>query len=141
MLVSRFLVFSAPILVAFSVLIAGRFNFPAVREGNALDRFFIKVQLGLNVVSIPLAAILPVLTSFKGQPWLAYIAVVLVTTALLVYPVQLPARRPVAPSTKALRSVAAPELRRTRWPYRTLFALGYSALLIYAFPLAASHAG
>lgn len=133
------LLLSACILVALSVVTAGRFRFVPVRVGNSLDRFFIKLQLGFNIVSIPLAAILPILTKFEGQPWLAYVAASLVTASLVVYPVQLPPLLKLAPSTRSKRSVAAADLRRTRWPYQTLFALGYLALLVYAFPLASSY--
>lgn len=135
------LLLSACILVALSVVTAGRFRFIPVREGNSLDRFFIKLQLGLNIVSIPLAAILPILTKFEGQPWLAYVAVALVAASLVVYPIQLPPLLKLAPSTRGKRSAAAADLRRTRWPYQTLFALGYLALLVYAFPLASSYQG
>ena len=141
MLMETPLLLSACILVALSVVTAGRFRFIPVREGNSLDRFFIKLQLGLNIVSIPLAAILPILTKFDGQPWLAYVAVALVTASLVVYPVRLPALLKLAPSTGGKRSVAAGHLRRTRWPYQTLFALGYLALVVYAFPLAISYQG
>lgn len=135
------LLLSACILVALSVVTAGRFRFIPVREGNSLDRFFIKLQLGLNIVSIPLAAILPIVTKFEGQPWLAYVAVALVTASLVVYPVRLPTLPRLAPSTLGRRSVGAADLRRARWPYQTLFALGYLALLLYAFPLASSYQG
>ncbi|MBJ2122480.1 hypothetical protein I6N91_15980 [Arthrobacter sp. MSA 4-2] len=135
------LLIAACLLVAYSGLVGGRSNFPAVQEGNGLDRFFVRVQLSLNFISIPLAAVLPVVTAFKGQPWLAYATVVLVTTALLVYPVQLPAWRFVAPSMEGKRSVAPSDIRRTRWPYRTLFVLGNLTLLIYAFTFITSTSG
>ena len=135
------LLLCACILVALSVVTAGRFRFVPVREGNSLDRFFIKLQLALNAVSIPLAAILPILTRFEGQPWLAYVAVALVTASLIVYPLKMPALRKIAPSTLGKRSVEAFGLRQTRWPYQTLFALGYLALVAYAFPLALSYEG
>jgi hypothetical protein len=133
------LLLSACILVALSVVTAGRFRFIPVREGNSLDRLFIKLQLGLNIVSIPLAALLPIVTKFEGQPWLAFVAVALVTASLVVYSVQLPPLLELAPSTRGKRSIAAADLRRTRWPYQTLFALGYLALVVYAFPLASSY--
>ena len=110
MLMETTLLLSACILVALSVVTAGRFRFVPVREGNSLDRSFIKLQFGLNVLSIPLAAVLPILTRFEGQPWLAYIAVALVSASLAMYPVQLPA----LPSTQAKRSVETSGLRRTR---------------------------
>jgi len=113
--------------------------FVPVREGNSLDRSFIKLQLGPNVLSIPLAAVLPILTRFEGQPWLAYIAVALVSASLAMYPVQLPALPPLTPSTQAKRSVETSGLRRTRWPYQTFLALGYLALVLYSFPLAISY--
>lgn len=135
------LLLSACILVALSASAAGRFRFIPVREGNSLDRFFIKLQLGLNVVSILLAAILPIVTKFEGQPWLASVAAALVSASLVTYPIQLPAWRKLAPSTRGKRSVNAADVRRTRWPYQTLFALGYLALVLYAFPLAISYQG
>ena len=117
-------------LISLSLVTAGRFRYP-VNPGSALDRFFVRLQIVYNVLSILVASLLPSFTGFQGLPWLAYSAAVVVTLALAVYPVELPALGRLGPSTVGKRSVKAGALRRTRWPYQTLFALGYIMLAAY----------
>jgi uncharacterized membrane protein YfbV (UPF0208 family) len=126
----RFLLLGALVVISLSLVTAGRFRYP-VKPGSALDTFFVRLQLAGNVVSIIIAAVLPSLTGFQGLPWLSYTAAALVVSALAFYPMKLPALDGLRAPTNGKRSVKTVELRRTRWPYQTLFAVGYLMLLAY----------
>jgi hypothetical protein len=126
----RFLLLASLVLISLSLVNAGRFRYP-VKPGSTLDRFFIRLQIAYNFLSIAVATLLPSFTGFQGLPWLAYSAAALVILALAVYPLELPALDALSPSTEGKRSVKAPDRRRTRWPYQTLFALGYMVLAAY----------
>jgi hypothetical protein len=128
----RFLLLGSLVLISLSLVNAGRFRYP-VKPGSALDHFFIRLQIGYNFLAILVAAVLPSFTGFQGLPWLAYAAAGVVTLALAVYHIELPALGRLRASTEGKRSVEAPSLRRTRWPYQTLFALGYMMLGAYTF--------
>lgn len=128
----RFLLLGALVLISLSLVNAGRFRYP-VKPGSKLDRFFVRLQIAYNILSILVAVLLPSFTGFQGLPWLAYSAAALLTLALAVYPVELPALGKLKAATEGKRSVKAPQLRRTRWPYQTIFALGYVLLAAYTF--------
>jgi hypothetical protein len=64
---------------------------------------------------------------------LSYVAALLVVAALACYPVNLPSIWNTEGTTAAKHAVDANSLIRTRWPYQTLFALGYCVLLTYVF--------
>lgn len=132
----RFLVIFAFVLIAASTATAGRFRYP-VKEGTRLDLFFERLQLSGNVLALALEMALPIVTGFVGVPALSFIAAGFQLAAILAYRVQLPAIRPVRASTSARHSVDEASLRRTRWPYQTLFALGYIILLAYLISIGA----
>ena len=118
------------VLVSASVSIAGRYHFP-IKEGSKVDLVYERIQLYGNFVAIVVELLLPLVTGFVGLPLLAFAAAIFQTVAVVLFRVKLPAVRPVRPQTSALHSVADDELRRTRWPYQTSFALGYVLLLAY----------
>ena len=128
----RLLLLGALVLISLSLVTAGRFRYP-IKPGSAPDRFFVRLQIANNVLAILVAALLPLFTEFQGLPWLAYSAAGVVTLALAVYPVELPAFGRLAPPTEGKHSVDAAALRRTRWPYQALFAIGYAMLAAYTF--------
>lgn len=117
-------------LVAASVCIAGRYRFP-LKEGSRADLFYERLQLYGNFVAIGVELVLPFVTGFVGLPVLAFTGAILQTAAVAIFQVKLPAIRIVRPQTSSSHSVAVDELRRTRWPYQTTFALGYVSLLAY----------
>ncbi|MDT0195547.1 hypothetical protein Q9R30_09285 [Arthrobacter sp. AB6] len=126
----RFLILLAIVLASVAVCVAGRYRFP-IKEGSRADHFFERLQLAGNVVAIGVELLLPAVTGFLGQPLLAFAAAILQVFAVSIFRVQLPPIRAVRPGTAAQHSVGERELRRTRWPYQTAFALGYVLLLAY----------
>jgi hypothetical protein len=132
----RFVVILAFVLIAASVAAAGRFRYP-VKEGTRADLFFERLQLSGNFLALAVEMALPIVTDFVGVPALSFIAGGFQLAAIIAYRVQLPAIRPVRASTSGRHSVNEVSLRRTRWPYQTLFALGYIILLAYLFSIGA----
>jgi hypothetical protein len=126
----RFLILLAIVLASVAVCTAGRYGNP-IKEGSRADHFFERLQLAGNAVAIGVELLLPAVTGFLGQPLLAYAAAILQIFAVSIFRVQLPPIRAFRPGTAAQHSVAEQELRRTRWPYQTAFALGYVLLLAY----------
>ncbi|MFJ4207925.1 hypothetical protein ACIPY2_05600 [Paenarthrobacter sp. NPDC089675] len=131
---ARSFIILALVVVALSLAVAGRFRYP-LRPSFAMDRFFVRLQLGGNGVALVAAAMLPFLTAFQGLWAFGFLAAALLVTALFLFPLKLPAVRPVRASTSGRRSVRAESLTRTRWPYQTAFAAGYVSLLIYIWSI------
>lgn len=126
----RILVLVATVLPALALTTAGRHRFP-VKEGSRADLFFERMQLGGNYLAIGVELLLPFVTGFLGLPLLAYAAAALQLLAVMIFQVQLPPIRAFRPGTSGQHSVHEGKLRRTRWPYQTAYALGYSLLLAY----------
>jgi hypothetical protein len=129
---AQFLLTFAVILISMSLVTAGRFRFP-LEPGSKLDNFFVHLQLVGNILAVVTAALLPIVTEYRGIPALSFIAAILVVAALAIYQVKLPSIWNTERTTAAKHSVDAESLVRTRWPYRTLFAVGYFVLLAYVF--------
>lgn len=134
----RFLILLALVLVALAVATAGRHRYP-IKEGSRADRFFERFQLAGNVVAIGVGLLLPIVTVFVGLPLLAYTAAAFQLLAVAIFQVQLPPARAFRPGTSGYHSVEENNLRRTRWPYQTAFALGYFFLLAYVFSIFARY--
>lgn len=130
----RFLILLALVLVGLAVAAAGRFRLP-VKEGSRTDQFFVRFQLAGNVVAIGVDVLLPIVTVFVGMPLLAYSAAILQLLAVTIFHVQLPPVRWFRPGTSGQHSVEEENLRRTRWPYQTAFAMGYAFLLAYVLSI------
>lgn len=130
MLMERSLIIFSVILISASVCIAGRYRFP-IQEGSKVDLFYERLQLYGNVVAIGVELLLPFVTGFVGIPVLAFTAALFQAAAVAIFRIKVRAIRIVRPKTSASHSVAVEELRRTRWPYQTSFALGYVSLLAY----------
>ena len=131
-LVGRFLIWLSIVLIAASLATAGRFRFP-VKEGSRTDVFFQRLQLLGVVIAAVVELVLPAATGWRGLPVLAYTAAALHLASLAVYRVRLRAVQGIRPGTTGSHSVNEQDLRRTRWPYQTLFAVGYMILLVYVF--------
>jgi len=131
-MMGRFLILFSVVLVATSVVTAGRFRFP-LKEGSRPDVFFQRLQLTGIVIATVLELALPAATSWLGLPLFAYTAAALHVASLAIYRVKLPAIQGIRAGTTGSHSVKEQDLRRTRWPYQTLFALGYMTLLVYVF--------
>jgi hypothetical protein len=86
-------------------------------------------QLGCNVFALGVELLLPFATEFVGLPVLAFAAAIFRVAALSVFSVQVPVVGPFAPGTSGRHSVGPAGIRRTRWPYQTLFALAHVLLI------------
>ncbi|WP_120521921.1 hypothetical protein [Arthrobacter celericrescens] len=133
-LMARFLILLSIVLIAASVAVAGRFRLP-LKENSRIDVFFQRLQLLGIVIAAVAELALPLATGWLGVPALAYTAAALHIASLTVYRVKLPAVQGIRPRTTGSHSVNERDLRRTRWPYQTLFAVGYVVLLIYIFTI------
>jgi hypothetical protein len=133
----RFLILLALILVALAIATAGGYRYP-IKEGSRADRFFERFQLAGNVVAIGVELLLPIVTVFVGLPLLSYSAAALQLLAVTIFQMQLPPVRAFRPGTSGYHSEEN-NLRRTRWPYQTAFALGYFFLLAYVFSIFARY--
>lgn len=134
----RFLILLALGLVSLAIATAGRYRYP-IKEGSRADQFFERFQLAGNVVAIGVALLLPVVAVFAGLPLLAYTAAALQLLAVTIFQVQLPPVQAFRPGTSGQHSVEEDNLRRTRWPYQTAFALGYFFLVLYVFTIFARY--
>lgn len=130
----RFLIVLALGLVSLATATAGRYRYP-IKEGSRADQFFERFQLAGNIVAIGVELLLPVVTAFVGLPLLAYIAAAPQLLAVIIFQVQLPPVKAFRPGTSGQHSVGEDNLRRTRWPYQTAFALGYFFLVAYVFTI------
>jgi hypothetical protein len=119
----HFIVILAFCLILFSLSISGRSEY--IKQGSKLDVALERVQLAGNFVACIVGAVLPSLTHFLGLPLLAYLSACCHLTAVALYHVQLPPIWFIRPSTRGEHSVGVFGMRRTRWPYQTIFALGY----------------
>jgi hypothetical protein len=132
---ARALLIAIVCLVSFSTSIGGRYRIP-IKRGSRLDLAYDRVQLAGNVAALVVEVLLPIATGFLGVPLFAACAALCQAGALMIYKVQLPPIRIVRPGTSGLHSVHETELRRYRWPYQTLFPIGYVFLLAYALTVA-----
>ncbi|MDQ0798749.1 hypothetical protein [Arthrobacter sp. SLBN-112] len=134
----RFLILLALGLVSLAIGTAGRYRYP-IKEGSRPDQFFERFQLAGNVAAIGVELLLPPVTVFVGLPLLAYTAADLQLLAVIIFQVQLPPVQTFRPGTSGQHSVEKDNLRRTRWPYQTAFALGYFFLVAYVFTIFARY--
>lgn len=130
----RFLILLSIFTVAASVATAGRFRFP-LKEGSRADVFYQRLQLAGIVLAAAVELALPTATNWLGLPVLSYMAAVLHLTSLAVYRVKLPAIQGIRPGTTGSHSTGNQDLRRTRWPHQTIFAVAYVTQLIYLFTI------
>jgi hypothetical protein len=130
----RFLILLAIFTVAASVATAGRFRFP-LKEGSRADVFYQSLQLAGIVLATAVELALPTATNWVGLPVLSYMAAALHLTSLAVYRVKLPAIQGIRPGTVGSHSADEHDIRRTRWPHQTIFAVAHVTLLIYLFTI------
>jgi hypothetical protein len=130
----RFLILLSIFTVAASVATAGRFRFP-LKEGSRVDVFYQRLQLAGIVLAAAVELTLPTATNWLGLPALSYTAAALHLASLAVYRVKLPAIQGIRPGTTGSHSTEEHDLRRTRWPHQTIFAVAYVTMLIYLFTI------
>lgn len=126
----KILLILALVVISISLVTAGRFRYP-LQPGSRMDRFFVRLQIVGNIVALAIALLLPSATEHQGLSSLSYIAAVLEACALALIRVKLPAPWSLWIPPAGKRAAEPANLDRTRWPYQTLFALGYMALLAY----------
>jgi hypothetical protein len=129
---SRVLIVSYIVIVAYAVGYSGQFKLPRiVRPGSPIHRSLGRVNLVLHGCAIAIALTLPPLTDFKGIAILSYLSALFVAASLAIYRWRPLSLYVIVFHPQGKRGNPKAEQTRTPWPYVWLCSAGYILMLIY----------
>jgi len=130
--VTRALIISYIVIVAYAVGYSGKFRLPTiVRPGTLIHRSLGRVNLVLHGCAIAIALTLPPLTDFQGIATLSYLSALFVAASIALYRWRPLSLYVTVFHSQGKRGKPKAEQTRTAWPYLWLCSAGYILMLIY----------